>query len=355
MKRLQCLDGLRGVLAVYVMLSHMAPFAVIPSWLTRALSHGGAAVDVFFILSGLVIVRSLEGFGYRARPFLVARVARIFPVFLAMFAVALAVQPIPAGFDRLEWIRADSPARDIWSGGWPRDWVAEIAAHLTMTHGLLPDGVLPNAWVSFLGAAWSLSTEWQFYLLMLLMGRRWGGTVLPWLGLAVVAAIWTAATPEAWHFSRAFLPNKAQYFALGIASAGLVTGSRRPLAFGVTLSAVLSLCWWQGGMDKLLPPLIWTVCLAAELQPVRPGLTAVSNFLRARPLQWLGALSYCVYLANEPVQKLLGVGLARTAHGDGVMFTVLWLPGAIGLPLLAAMWLRNRIELPALRWARRLR
>ena len=52
MKRLECLDGLRGVLAVYVMLGHMAPFAVLPRWIISALAHGGAAVDVFFILSG---------------------------------------------------------------------------------------------------------------------------------------------------------------------------------------------------------------------------------------------------------------------------------------------------------------
>lgn len=57
MKRLECLDGLRGVLAVYVMLGHMAPFAALPSWIAGSLSHGGAAVDVFFMLSGLVILR----------------------------------------------------------------------------------------------------------------------------------------------------------------------------------------------------------------------------------------------------------------------------------------------------------
>ena len=35
MKRLECLDGLRGLLAVYVMISHMAPFAVLPGWIAQ--------------------------------------------------------------------------------------------------------------------------------------------------------------------------------------------------------------------------------------------------------------------------------------------------------------------------------
>ena len=62
MRRLECLDGLRGVLACYVMLSHTLPFAPLPAWLLWLFQHGGAGVDVFFILSGLVIVQSLAGF-----------------------------------------------------------------------------------------------------------------------------------------------------------------------------------------------------------------------------------------------------------------------------------------------------
>ena len=349
MKRLECLDGLRGGLAVYVMLSHMAPFAVMPAWITRALSHGGAAVDVFFVLSGLVIARSLDGFGYRARPFLIARAARIFPVFLTMFALAVACQPLSSGFGGMPWIAPDSPARAIWSDGWPRAWTVEIATHLTMTHGLLPDGILPDAWVAFLGAAWSLSTEWQFYILALLLGCRWGRSPWPWLGLATAGMAWAVVMPDPWHFSRAFLPNKAHYFALGIASAG---GRAR---YGVTLLAVLALCGWQGGPAKLLAPLVWTLCLAAQLRPAWPGLDALAAVLRLRALQWLGGLSYCVYLANEPIQKGLGVFLGWAAGGDGVLFTLFWVPGALGLPLLAAVLLRNRIEIPALHWARRLR
>ena len=347
MERLKCLDGLRGVLAVYVMLSHMAPFALFPGWLASALSHGGAAVDIFFILSGLAIVRSLESLDYRARPFLWARVARIFPVYLAMLALAVAVQPLPAGFGRMPWIAEDSPAFAIWSQGWPRDWQAEVAAHLTMTHGLIPDGVLPDAWVSFLGAAWSLSTEWQFYVCALLLGRRaWWALLV----LAVAGAVWAAVTPEGWHFSRAFLGNKAGYFALGMVSAALAGGranSPRMTGLGVLL-AVLTLGWLQGGWAKFAAPLAWAACLGAELHP---GWW--STALRCRTAQWLGGLSYSLYLANEPIQKLLGVGLSTWTHGDGWWFTVFWVPGSLGLPLLAAMALRRWIERPALAWARR--
>src|SRR5579872_4890824 len=224
MRRMVCLDGLRGALASYVMLSHTIPFAPLPHWLLWLFQHGGAGVDMFFILSGVVIVQSLDSFRYRARPFLIARVARIYPVFLVVFALAVVVQPIATGFERMAWIGPDSPARFIWSGGWPSAWGVFVLTHLTMTHGLFPNGVLPDVWVGFLGAAWSLSTEWQFYVLALLIGRRLGLRALAWLFLAVAAAsiAWHATAPDAWQFSRAFLPNKAQYFALGIASAVVV-------------------------------------------------------------------------------------------------------------------------------------
>src|ERR1700759_679904 len=101
MKRLHCLDGLRGALAVYVLMGHLAPFAVMPSWLQGAVSHGGAAVDVFFILSGLVISQSLISSDGQAIPFLIARVARIFPVFLPVFALAVVIDPMSCGFERM--------------------------------------------------------------------------------------------------------------------------------------------------------------------------------------------------------------------------------------------------------------
>lgn len=374
-----CLDGLRGVLACYVMLSHTVPFAPLPHWVHWLFQHGGAGVDVFFILSGLVIVQSLESFGYRAWPFLIARVARIYPVFLVVFALAVMVQPIATGFERMSWIGPDDPARYIWSGGWPSAWHIFVVTHLTMTHGLFPDGVLPGGWLGFLGSAWSLSTEWQFYVLALLVGVRLGSVRMAWLFLAMaaLAVVWQASAQEGWQFSRAFLPNKAQYFALGIGSAAVMRGGWR--AYWPVLAATLLTCGVQGGIDKLLPPLAWTVCLAAQFassarspvkqgaptfayttksDPIRSGsgrtgmLGLVALALESRPLVWLGATSYCIYLVSEPVQKLFGVSLSLLVRGDATLFTLLWLPGAVVLPLLAAWWLHEWVELPALRYGR---
>ncbi len=367
MRRMECLDGLRGLLAAYVMLAHLAPFAALPAWAAGALSHGQAAVDVFFALSGLVILQSLAAHGDRARPFLAARARRIFPVFLVVFALALAVAPIAPGWERMPWI--DHRQTDIWPSGWPEDALARIAAHLTMTHGLFPDAVLPDVWIGLLGAAWSLSTEWQFYLLALLVAPRLGAGdkrarrfAAALLGLAALGQGWQAVAPPGWQFSRAFLPLAAQYFALGVASIGVARG--RPGAWrlhAAVLAATLALCV-PGGAAKLLPPLVWTLCLAAECdraRPRQPGSFAAflgtalcagtARVLRGATLQWLGALSYCLYLVNEPVQKLAGVAIARLADGDRGFFTLLFAPAAIAGPLAAAALLHRHVEQPWLR------
>ena len=357
MNRMQTLDGLRGVLAVYVMISHMAPFTAAPPWLLHPLSHGMAAVDVFFILSGMVIPLSLEGAGYRTVPFLAARVRRIFPVFLAVFLLSLAIQPIRIDYAAMPWITPDSLAWRMWADGWPSDWAGNIAAHLTMTHGLFPDGVWPHVYLGYLGAAWSLSTEWQFYLLMVLAarpGREWS---LAWglIALAALALAWTELAPEPWRFSRAFLPNKAHFFALGIASAAMLRGTLsirvRRMRFAAILAGTLAICL-AGGPGKLAAPVVWALCLGAQMRAA-PWLTPLSALLRTRVLLWLGAISYCLYLVNEPVQKLLGLGLARLADGDGGLFTALWVPLATLLPVAGAWWLHRTIEQPVLEYGKR--
>jgi peptidoglycan/LPS O-acetylase OafA/YrhL len=354
MKRLECLDGLRGVLAVYVMLGHMAPFAALPNWLISPLAHGSAAVDIFFILSGLVIFRSLESCRFQARPFLILRATRIFPVFLTMFAAAIVLQPLPAPFAAMPWIAPGGLAHDIIPQDWPTNWAVEIAAHLTMTHGLFPNFLLPDAWNSFLAAAWSLSTEWQFYILALLLGRARLSAdrlIAVFLLVALAGVAWDMGAPESWRFSRAFLPNKAQYFALGIASAVWV--DRRSLRpFAIVLGATLILTAAHGNPGKLVPPLLWTLCLAAQLLPDRLALIALP--LRWRSAQWFGAISYPIYLANEPVQKALAWLLVSVLPENPMAFDVVWLPAAVALPIGAAVLLHRYIEMPAHRWGRTL-
>ena len=169
--------------------------------------------------------------------------------------------------------------------------------------------------------------------------------------LAAAGVVWNSSVPEDWQFSRAFLGNKAHFFALGVASVVVVRGQRGALLiYGAALGTSLVICAFQGTFGKMLPPLVWTVCLAAQMWPDRTGLRPLAWLLRCRMAQYLGAISFCVYVANEPIHKLLAAGLSRVADGDAVVFTAVWLPTALLLPILASDWLHRYVEMPALRW-----
>lgn len=355
MHRLTCLDGLRGVLAMYVMVSHVLPFAAIPASLAGPawlFSHGGAGVDMFFILSGLVILRSLRAFEGRPGGFLLARASRIYPVYLLAFAAALALRPFEYGLDLMPWIGPDSTTRRLVYAGWPENTGLEIGLHLVMAHGLFPDAILPHAWVRFLGTAWSLSTEWQFYVLVLLLALwrlRDGQMALAFLALAAAGTAWMLMGAEGWQFSRAFLPNKAHLFALGIASSILLARGRAGLGpYLAVLAATLVLAFVQGGANKLAVPLAWSLCLAAQAGLIAP----LARLLCHPALLWLGAISYPLYIAHEGIQKTLCIVLSAFSGGDSALFTALWLPSSLLLPIIAAWGLHRWLEVPVMRWGR---
>lgn len=97
--RLECLDALRGIAAVVVVIQHVTSMFPRPEGefvfriLHRVLAtSGSAAVDLFFVLSGFVL--TLPYVGARARTmdytdFAVRRVMRLYPAYWIAVAIAL--------------------------------------------------------------------------------------------------------------------------------------------------------------------------------------------------------------------------------------------------------------------------
>ncbi len=366
--RLRALDGLRGALALYILLGHTAPFLRLPpacGWIAVVLSHGRGAVELFFVLSGMVILRSLGAgtVGVSAGRFLAARAGRLLPVYA--LALALAVVALSCGnpFVAMPSLLGSPAARDIAETVWPQPWFAHLAAHIALIQGALPPALLPDAEFTILGPAWSLSTEWQFYLVvaaMLAIGRRIGARPGDWrpyaaammlLGLAGLSA---NLLPTAWQPGRAFLPHEAWYFALGIASHGLWNAAGRPAGrwWAVTLLAAIFLPWQQPSMTAMVVPLLWTACLICEAPRVPRPFRPLARMLNAAPLQWFGRISYPLYLIHLPVQRLLMLAVAPASGGSWARFSLLWGPLAILLPVVVAHALHHLVELPCWRWSR---
>jgi peptidoglycan/LPS O-acetylase OafA/YrhL len=332
MQRFTRLDGLRGGLACYVMLGHALPLTVLPWWVLAPFRHGEAAVDLFFCLSGLVIGQSLERYGGDFWGFIGARARRLLPVYVLVLGVATALLALGNPLPAMPW--AGVAARDIMPAGLPPHLAWHVAAHLLLLQGLIPQGALAYAYVTLLGPAWSLSTEWQFYLLIALVPQlRLSAFALGLLGLG--AAYQSVGLPGWWQFSRAFLPAAAPYFALGLASAAPLQGGGRKF-FMFCLSATMLLVL-PGGLGKCLIPLGWAGVLAAAGRPW-------GRVLDGRTLQFLGAISYPLYLVNEPAQRAAALLAAPLAHGRGGVFSALFLPLSLALALAAAAGLHFFVE-----------
>jgi peptidoglycan/LPS O-acetylase OafA/YrhL len=374
--RLRALDGLRGLLALYILAGHSLPLLwPVPGmgWFSALASHGRAAVDLFFCLSGLVILHSVRAEGMAgpsgARRFLGLRAGRLLPVYA--LALGVAVVSLAAGnpYPLMPWLAVAAPQAQlavhvILAPGWPADAWAHLGAHLIMVQGLLPSGLLPDAEYAILGPAWSLSTEWQFYALIALLlagkpallrpaGRSSGvAGLLLLLGLIGLAL---PLLPAPWHFGRAFLPREAWYFALGMASAPLLeeqTATKAALAgYGLVLGAALALSFIAGGGPAMLVPLAWSLCILAQRRGALPF--RVIGFVLTRPwLRHCGAISYPLYLLHVPVQRLLMLALAPLAQGSWPLFSLLWGPLAFALPLGLAALTHRYLEEPARRWSR---
>lgn len=363
--RMRALDGLRGLLALYILAGHTVPFLWLPpdcGWLAGLVSHGRAAVDLFFALSGLVILRALEQDDRPGQlgpvPFLALRAGRLLPVYA--IALGLACLGLAAGnpFAVMPWLGPDSPAHAVLEAQWPPQPAWHLATHLLLLHGVLPPLLLPGGEYAILGPAWSLSTEWQFYtLIALCLGAAprlltQGGaraTILVLLLGALGCGI--AALPAPWQFGHAFLPREAWYFALGMASHALLSGRMRAGDFAIILTGTIGLSGITGGLGAMAVPIVWVVCLRAE-QPKNGVDRAWRQLLLAPPLLWCGRMSYSLYLIHAPVQRFLMLAIAPWSGGNERLFTLLWILPGVLLPLLAAALIHRGVEEPVRLWSR---
>lgn len=192
------INGLRAWAVVAVMLFHFG----VPGF-----AGGFVGVDVFFVISGFlmtqIIVKGLEGGRFSVWGFYLARARRILPALLVLCAVLLAlgwfVLPAPdyrpLGMHVLTSVLFASNIQY-----WREAGYFDAASH--------------DKWLLH---TWSLSVEWQFYLVLPLLlwgvwrwwpGRRNAARVLAaGLVASLGLSVWlTAHKPEAAFF---LLPTRA--------------------------------------------------------------------------------------------------------------------------------------------------
>ena len=288
--RLAAFDGLRGLLALFVVLSHIAavvynPFVPgpPPDALTYALWHLGApSVDAFFVLSGWVVALSCVRYAHVGR-FYAARLRRLYP--LALIAALLGL-----GLAR--------PLAEHLSGSaYNAGFLVYLRAPLTPNDviGVFSLGLLaPYDANHFNPPLWTLAVEvWASVLMPLFIraARSWGWVSWPAsmvLGL-LASVIWENAV---------FMPLFMLGVLLALRPIKLSARLHQPLLLAG--AALLFSRHLSGSNDPLYR---WLTEMGAGALLV--GLSAAPEPLLRRPwLQWLGARSYALYATHFPVLVL---------------------------------------------------
>ena len=371
--RVDELDGLRGLLSLWVVVSHI--FCWTGFWelftakrpLGRLLFEficAGAAVDTFMILSGFAISFLLHQRHQSYGQFMQGRFFRIYPVYLVCLVLGMVVASFltPFVLDTASWRDSAYFERNrFFSSNESAAAGAHAFWHLTLLNGLIPRSLLADSTATFLAPAWSISLEWQYYLVAPLLARlvRSGTgllllTVLAWLGLRY---------GRAWENPHlAFLPAQLPLFLIGIGSYHLYalfvkSGRRRSSSLALPAAALLAFGILTSWHPVALT--LWTLGFGCIFVSGHDLFSRALSLVRAtllRPrLQRLGRISYPLYLVHWP---LIIAFLAALFH---------WHPGisshhalllmlTLGLPLVfvAASLLHTWVERPSMALGRRL-
>ncbi len=313
--QLLSIQYLRAAAALAVTLYHAL------QWEDGGFEVGRAGVDLFLVISGVIMWRVTAERPVSPARFLARRAGRIVPLYwlmtLAVFGAAL-----------------------VWRGFLPE--VAPDAGHLALSLAFLPHLDPLGRPFPMLPPGWTLTYEAAFYLLIaasLRLPRRWRAAGVT-AGLAgVVAAGFLLADPV---YILGANPMMLQFAAgvwLGVALQAHALPSR---AWGVGLM-VLGVIWFagieaSGRLNELWRPLLWglpaTLVVAGALT-----LEARGGVFESPALKRLGDASYSLYLVHLPATALV-------AHTLGPRDPWLFLPAAMFVSLCAALACHHWVEKP---------
>jgi peptidoglycan/LPS O-acetylase OafA/YrhL len=234
-----------------------------------------------------------------------------------------------------------------------------VLSHLTLLTGLIPPEILANATGTPLPPAWSVSLEWQYYLvapLIAAMVRSGSGVLL----LGLVAYLGLRFGSHWMNPHLAFLPAQLPLFLIGIGSFHVyvlfASGTKgRADRWAVPVAALLAASMLLGGHGIALA--VWGLafgCIFVEGTGWFPrALCAVRGVLLNVCLQRLGRISYPIYLIHWPVIIVCLALLLRLKPGLTSQEAVVSL-FLIAMPtiIFVAWSLHRLVELPLIKFGK---
>lgn len=300
--RVEQLDGLRGIFAVLVIAHHHNAFKDSVFYNNFFVINASLFVDFFFVLSGFVIafnyvdkIRS----GSEFLTFLKKRFIRLYPL---LFYTELV-------FVIASLLGENSPMKNV--GGLGIEYYLYTAFD-TLT--FMGSSTVFGAWISNNYPSWSISAEMISYVVFGLV--VW---LLPRAKYAAFAAI--ALVSALFIFSRGEYLLAYDYgyvrgllcFALGIFTNKFLRGRSFQLSafempfLMLMVVAMYGVHHWDLNLWKLIFPFIFSLGIIIFAS----STGVVTQMLSSRPFQYLGKISYSIYLNHAIVLILVNVVLFR--------------------------------------------
>lgn len=357
--------GLRGYLALWVALGHAIQLAGIQGGLPiRLLADNGSAVLVFMIVSGFVITHLLLAKRESYPQYITRRFFRLYPAFVVSCVIGFATWTIwPDVVQNVSWALEPWWAPYVASVIEIRDQtfnntMPHLLLHAGMLHGAVPDSLLPRASATFLPAAWSISLEWQFYLLApAILWSIWSPRRMWVAALATLALVALTSRGVFGTFEyQSFIGQTIGYFLLGGASRAMLPILRS--ATNLQVSAIILVAAGLPSVVSFSTGLyVWLIFYFLLLWADRiPRVGKAFSYATSSPWPFfLGTISYSLYLLHRPFQ----VGLTYLGQQIGLdgrleVLAMQLVGTALCVP---ASWLMYRyVELPGIdigRWLAR--
>jgi peptidoglycan/LPS O-acetylase OafA/YrhL len=322
--RIAAIEGLRAWLARAVVFYHLSITTNIDAHygiVAKAEMIGSGAVMIFMMLSGFVITGLLLTRKEAWLPFITRRAFRLFPAYwiaLALGAIAMLTRPYV--FADVSWASDPAFVADMAYHATNHDAVfaaplEQTLFHVALLQGAPPPAYMPQSATTILGPAWSLTVEWQFYLVapfVVWMARKQIRAVT----LVIAAAILVFGMQRGWMsdwVTTASLPNFLYVFVIGIFCRIALPYLPRHDGFGWAAAAAIVAIGVQTGIAPAIAIWLAFVMLIARTpengaERTRAGLLdRVFAAAFESPLAtYLGERSYSVYILHSPILVFAG-------------------------------------------------
>lgn len=310
------IDGLRALAVLAVVLFHLDP-AFLPG--------GFSGVDVFFVISGYVVTKSVIDHQNRHQlpfhryltAFYARRMVRIFPALVVML---LATSLATVLFVPESWLSQSVNKVGLWA-------FAGLSNFALVWH---TDGYFsPRTEFNPYTHTWSLGVEEQFYLIAPLLlfvwlaalrrDSRWQNAALALMPLLAIASLCYSAWQTSQQPMQAFYLLPARFWELAAGawlyqlqhSGWLRHGHANSLRLSIWLGAILVACGFAVS-DKSQFPWPWALLAVIGTSMMLLAITASNSprtllhqIFASGPVVYVGKLSYSLYLWHWPVYTLM--------------------------------------------------